>query len=533
MKRFALSLLSVLIVLTTFAAVTQTGYIKTRGRLARNGQLIPGKRLEAATVQLQNGSSVVSDQSGDFTLSLPANKFYLKNVKKIGYVVSDPDMLSKQYACSPNPLVLVLEEPTTQQDDKLASERQLRRNLQKQLQQREDELEALKNENKISQEQYRETLRKLYSEQESNEKFIAEMAERYSKIDFDQLSDFQKQFAAFIQNGELVRADSLLRTKGSMNDREAEIMRLRQANAKERQELALREEKLSKSEKNEALLLEDFAADCHNHFEICKLRFDNDSATYWIERRAKIDPTNIDWLLEAGTYIEEYVADYPKAMDYFNRALTQAMIQYTENHPKVASIYNDIGLIFKHQGNYEQALENYTKALNIKRTIYEENDPDLAITYNNIGLLNIAQGDYAGALENLERTLKIFLNAYGKDHTDVANTYNNLGSVYESLGKYAIALENYEKAMNIWRGIYGEINPKTAISYNNIAVLYTKYGNYSEALEYLEKALNIFQRVYGEKHPDVANAYNNIGVTCDNQGDHAAALENYEKALNI
>lgn len=149
MKRILISITLVMMVVCCFAAIKQTGYVKTRGRLGVNGKVIPGTRLGGATVVLRNGSSVASDQAGNFSLTLPSNSFFLKNVKKVGYIVADPDALSKQYAYSSNPLILVLDQPTQQQDDKLASERKLRRNLQKQLQQREDELEALKEEKRL------------------------------------------------------------------------------------------------------------------------------------------------------------------------------------------------------------------------------------------------------------------------------------------------------------------------------------------------------------------------------------------------
>lgn len=384
MKRILLSITFVMMVVCCFAAVTQTGYVKTRGRLGSNGQVIPGKRLGAATVVLQNGSSVVSNQSGNFSLSLPSGKYYLKNVKKEGYTIADPDILSKQYAYSANPLVLVLDEPSTQQDDKLASERKLRRNLQKQLQQREDELEALKEENKITQEQYREALQKLYSDQESNEKFVAEMAERYSKIDFDQLDDFQRQMADFIQDGELVKADSLLRTKGSMEDREAEIRRILDTNAKEEQELTEREKLLSESKKAAEALLEDYAADCYNHFELCKLRFDNDSAAFWLEKLAELLPDNIDCQFEAGNFISNYLAKYDFALQYYNKALKLAKDQYGENHPVVALSYNNIGAVYDSQGVYDKALENYEKALKIQLGILGEEHPKTKVVRNNI-----------------------------------------------------------------------------------------------------------------------------------------------------
>ena len=178
-----------------------------------SGKVIPGSRLSDVSVILQGDNSTVSDADGNFSLLVSSNNFYLKNVRKTGYVLSDPDVLSKQYACSPNALIIVMETPGDQADDKLAVERRIRRTLQRQLQEREDELEELKAREALTQEEYRQALQKLYDEQENDEKLISEMAERYSRMDFDQVDEFQRAISAYILNGELSKADSLLNTR--------------------------------------------------------------------------------------------------------------------------------------------------------------------------------------------------------------------------------------------------------------------------------------------------------------------------------
>lgn len=532
MKRIALILLFVCIAICSFAAVTQTGYVKTRGRLGSNGQVVPGKRLGGATVILRNGSSVVSNGSGNFTLALPSNKFYLKSVKKSGYVVSDPDMLSKEYAHSANPLILVLDEPTTQLDDKLAIERKLRRTIEKQLQQRDEELEALREANKITQEQYREGLQKLFQDQESNKNFISEMVERYSRIDFDQLDEFQRQFAAFIQNGELVRADSLLRTKGSMDEREAELKRLRDANAREREELSSRQENLSKSEKNEAILLADFGADCYNHYELCKLKFDNDSAAYWLERRASADPANGLWQREAGNFFYQTMADYNKSTDYFERALTLAIEQHGEKSDEASVCLVNLGDIAARSGNYERALEFYDSALEIDTLLSGSDSYSVCLIYNNKAYVFDAIGEYNKAIEYNENVISMLEGDNNSDRKLLADSYGNLGGVYYNKGQKAKALELSKKANEILLTLFDEnVSPEIAESYSNLGTLYGDMGDKKKGLEYLFKANDIYSKIYKENHPSVATVYNSIGYLLDD--DPMTAIEYYNKALSI
>jgi tetratricopeptide (TPR) repeat protein len=59
---------------------------------------------------------------------------------------------------------------------------------------------------------------------------------------------------------------------------------------------------------------------------------------------------------------------------------------YGENNFNLAGIYNNIGAVYKEQGNLVQALEMYVKSLNIEKAHYGENNFNLATTYNSIGV---------------------------------------------------------------------------------------------------------------------------------------------------
>ena len=107
MKRYIwLSILLLTSVL--MSAQTQQGYVKTKGRLGSNGSVMKGSRLSGATVIVKGRNAVVSGSNGSFTLAIPGNNYYLQDVQKTGYVLTDPDVLSKQYVQSKNPLVLVM-----------------------------------------------------------------------------------------------------------------------------------------------------------------------------------------------------------------------------------------------------------------------------------------------------------------------------------------------------------------------------------------------------------------------------------------
>lgn len=179
MKRRYIIFLSLSVSLLANAqAQIQSGQVKTRGRMA-NHKHIQGQGLSGAVVTLKC-NNIVKDgpptgTNGAFSIAVPAKTFNV-SVSKDGYELVDADAIGKSYQYSKNPIYLVMETPEQCQEDKLAAEHKIRRTLQKQLLEREDEIEALKEQGKITEERYRDELQKLYTDQKNNETLIAEMA---------------------------------------------------------------------------------------------------------------------------------------------------------------------------------------------------------------------------------------------------------------------------------------------------------------------------------------------------------------------
>lgn len=513
-------------------AQKQTGYVKTPGRLGPKGELISGHRIAGATLYFRDISAVGSGADGTFTFAVPGRSFVLTRVQKKDYELTDHDMLGKSHSTSGEPFIVVMDTPDALLERRLASERRQRRTLSDQLRAREDEIEALKAQQKITEADYRKKLQELYASQDKNEKLIAEMAERYARMDFDQMDDFRRRVAACIQNGELTRADSLLNTRGSLESRAAEIRDKKAALRANAEDIARRQQEQSKAESMTAREVDDFGADCYNRHEICLLEHKNDSAAYYLELRAAADTLNLEWQNDAGRFFYDYIADYNKAMYYFNRILSACGVKDDNNYWEAVA-YSNIGSIYFSHGDYNQALEYYEKALKIWLDIFSGNHHEVATNYNNVGYAYQSQGEYTKALEFYEKALKIWLGISGGNHLAVATIYNNIGSINSSQRNYTQALECYEKALSIQLHILGENHPNIATIYNNIGFVYDSQGYNAKALEYYEKASRIWQDAFGENHPDVALVYSNIGSAYDSQGDYTRALEYNEKALKI
>ena len=557
------------------AAQTQQGYVKTKGRLANNGIVIAGTRLPGATVTVRGGNAVVSGNKGTFTIAFSGNNYYLQDVQKNGYVLTDPDVLSKQFAWSKNPLVLVLEIPTQQTDDKLAAERKIRRTLKRQLEEKEDEIESLKEQQKLSEDEYRKQLQELYNQQESNEKLISEMAERYSKMDFDEVDEFNRRISSLILDGKLLEADSLLNTKGDINSRTIALRQHQEANAQEEQEIGKRQKRLEKSKAMTQKELEDLAQDCYSKFEIFKMQHINDSAAFYIKLRADLDTTRLEWSLEAGKFYQKFLAQYQEAEILYSRNLNIALATDSVLNCQLLYCYEALASLYAEKGEIEKSLELYQKDYDMTATLFGTHHRDMVSSILNLANVYRKRGDYDKAFELADRAVELMnetenlsIGTKAKAYGTIANIYNsrnlhnraldlyfkanalidscktnfpietittyvNIGHTYHEIGNYDNALEWDNKALELIKNILGDYHPNMATILNNIGGIYLKQKNLEKALEYLKQAIQIDKKTYGQRSPNLIVDYNNLGMVQYTAEHFSDALDCYKESLYL
>ena len=534
MKKRLLLTLSIFVASSCLAfADGQTGYVRTIKR--------PGKKVEylenvQITVKGITGS-FKSKKKGKFELELRplnlkvGNAFALNSVFKSGYEIYDNN-LSKVY--SPGvPIEIVLKDIAQEAADQRKFADNMYKGALAQRDRKIKDLDSRLEQGKITEAKYREELQRFNDVFDKYQADINTIAKRYAGLDYENIDPVTEAINVAFSNGDFVLADSLLNTLGAI-DKEIE------ANIKARADIdakidfgnAIVEEGNNERKQNllDAERLAELAYAKHLSF---LNNFQNDSAAYYLEKRAELLPDNIEYQLEAGDFLLEYVAQYQSALEYYNHSLPLAIKKYGNNHPDVATCYNNIAEVYATQGNFILALENYESSLKIRSAIFEEYHPKMSNIFNNIGGCYYRMGNYQNALENYEKALEIRLKNFGENHQAVATCYNNLGAVYDDMGDFSQALQYYEKALEIRLKIFGENHQAVAICYNNIGTLYSSQKDFSNGLYHFEKSFNIMLRVYGENHPQVARCYNNIGWVSCKLGNYQQALENYDNAQKI
>ena len=525
MRRLSLLLVLAISVLS-YADSVQQGCVKTRGRMI-NGKHVPGQGLPGSIVSIKDRTAIgVKNSNGTFSFPVTDNQFRVDSVKKKDYVLLDVDAASKTYTHTADTLFFVMETPEQILQDKLATERRLRRSLQAKLQTRENELDSLIAIQKISQEEYQQSLQKLYAEQSENDKLISDMAERYSTLDYDQMDEFYRQVSYYIEQCEFVKADSLLKTRGNLHA---------QLEAAKHQGKAIQQEKeqLQKAEKVHQHDVDELAKRCYSYFENFKMQYQNDSAAYYLEQRVQLDTTNVQWLDEYSLFLTNYLAEYRNAIECCDRALQLSIKRYGVKHDSTATLYNNMGYIYSFVGDNSKTLDYYAKSLQIREELHGLEHIDVAMSYNNVGQTYLSLENYTEALKYIQIAIAIQEKILDQSHVDLMISYNNLGVLYSEIGEFSNAIEIYGKALAIAKDKYGCESPEIATIYNNIGLVYSYLVDYVHSLEFFKKALSIRQQVFPETHHSIATSYSNIGACYNLLKDYSNSLDFLHKALGI
>ncbi len=224
---------------------------------------------------------------------------------------------------------------------------------------------------------------------------------------------------------------------------------------------------------------------------------------------------------------------YMEAEPLYQKALSLRQRLLREDHPHVATSYNNLAELYRDQGRYMEAEPLYQKALSLRQRLLGEDHPHVAQIYNNLANLYLYQGRYTEAEPLYQKALSLMQRLLREDHPHVANSYNNLAGLYYSQGRYTEAEPLYQKALSLRQRLLGEDHPHVAQSYNNLAELYSAQGRYREAKPLYQQALSLRQRLLGEDHPAVATSYNDLARLYYSLGRYKEAEPLYQRALSL
>ena len=551
-------------------AQTQQGYVKTKGRMV-NGRVVPGKGLSGAVVLLKGRTAVLVNQAdGHFSFPIVGQTFVIEGVTKQGYQLVDVDISRTPFQYAESPIYLVMETPEQQLEDQLEAKERITMALRKQYQSALAENKRLREERRISQDEYEKAMQRLVSQQRNNSIFVSRLVDEFSKVDYDQLDDFNRRVHEFILNGEFRQADSLLATKGDMPGRIVAFQNEWQVLTKEENRLSQQQQAADQLDSHLKKQLADLAQDCWSRYQIFKMRFQNDSAAYYLELRAGLDTANVEYQRQAGDFLTDYLNNYSQAEVYYQRALSCANRIYGEKSEWSAVLLNQMANVLYYQNRYAEALQKYEQSLAVFRLDESRQALNITVNMRNMAAIckNVNNDDrkalaiYKEALDVRERLLGqchpltaevlfdigvsynnlseydkaleyVFRESGDEYRADMASVLEGIGTIYFNKGEYGQTLNYYKRSFDIRNEIFGQHHVLTAANLRGIGDTFYRLGEYDQALDYLNKSLAIRMEKQGEKHTDVASTLNAIGNVYYNKKEYGVALDHYTRALAI
>ena len=529
----------------TAVGQTQQGYVKTRGKLAADGKtVVQGERLSNVIVTIENLSPVKSGTNGTFSFALPAgtNRYRLQGAELKGYTLADPDAIRQTHTYSKDlPLIVVLEDMKQREADLEAARKSVRNVMKREIRKKQDELDSLRDAHAITQAKYDSLVHDFWEYRQSSENLVNEMAERYVSTDYDQLDDFNRQVQAYIELGQLTKADSMIRTKGSLEER---FNRVKQYEATIQQQQKTLDNSRQYTQKEK----EDLSNDLYRqHLIFLQQPLMQDSALYCLRLRADLDTTNMDavWgyaylshnqkaFYEAEKYYKMFLRAYEKLFSA-NPAAYRAALAITQNN--LGSLYSDLHDYASSERYYKLALGNLEKHFAANPAAYRA---VLASTQNNLGSLYSDLQDYASseryyklALENYEKLFAANPAAY---RADLASTHWNMMLLYaetEQIDQYYTSLK---KTLDLRRNLYSLYPPtykQDIIDYQNRTVLRLLVkGRVDEALA-LAKENYALDETNETSLYFLARCFNSKAYLFANTADYTQAMSTIDKAIEL
>jgi len=171
--------------------------------------------------------------------------------------------------------------------------------------------------------------------------------------------------------------------------------------------------------------------------------------------------------------------------------------------PNNARAYNNLGVVFKKQGEFDKAIKQFEKSLKANRRYTD--------SYFNLGDVQYRLGNY----ENAVAYLKIAL-AGKPDQQLQLDILNKLGRTYSAMGQTDKAIETFEEAVKLF--------PSSVVLLNNLGVQYMKNDQIDSAIEVFEKAI---------KRREQAYLFNNLASAYAKNGDEEKSRLMSQKALEL
>ncbi|XP_008120855.2 clustered mitochondria protein homolog isoform X1 [Anolis carolinensis] len=186
------------------------------------------------------------------------------------------------------------------------------------------------------------------------------------------------------------------------------------------------------------------------------------------------------------------MGDYSEALSNQQKAVLMSERVLGIEHPNTIQEYMHLALYCFANSQLSTALNLLYRARYLMLLVFGEDHPEMALLDNNIGLVLHGVMEYDLSLRFLENALAINSKYHGSKSLKVALSHHLVARVYESKAEFRSALQHEKEGYTIYKNQLGEHHEKTKES--------------SEYLKYLTQQAVALQRTMNEIYKNGSNA---------------------------
>ncbi|KAH9517025.1 hypothetical protein DERF_007725 [Dermatophagoides farinae] len=159
--------------------------------------------------------------------------------------------------------------------------------------------------------------------------------------------------------------------------------------------------------------------------------------------------------------INYVLGDYGEACSYQQKAVLMSEKVNGIDHPHTITEYNFLALYSFANSQISASLKFLYRTRYLLSLIHSQNHPEMAVIDSNIGLILHAIGEYDYSLRFLEHALQLNLRYFGKRNLKVALSYHLVARTLSCMGDFRGALNNEKETYLIYKRELGENHEKT------------------------------------------------------------------------
>uniref|UniRef100_A0A0K2T2F5 Clustered mitochondria protein homolog n=1 Tax=Lepeophtheirus salmonis TaxID=72036 RepID=A0A0K2T2F5_LEPSM len=155
------------------------------------------------------------------------------------------------------------------------------------------------------------------------------------------------------------------------------------------------------------------------------------------------------------------MGEHAEAMSYQQKAVLMSERVNGIDHPYTITEYTHLSLYCFANSQISTSLKLLYRARYLTLLICGENHPEVALIDSNIGLILHAVGEYDLSLKYLNKALELNLKYHGPKSLKVAVSYHLVARTQSCMGDFRSALQNEKETFAIYKSQLGEDHDKT------------------------------------------------------------------------